>query len=143
MRFAGWLALVVIAVSLPVLGAAGCKSSCAGAYDHTETVSFAELVANDAATVPTILCSACGGPVQQNYFECQSTCAPNSLDDAGDTQSPTCIVDACASAVLAAQTSCVSACATLFPDKNVTDCSVIAEGGAGVTCSIHEDEVCK
>ncbi|HEY1696858.1 MAG TPA: hypothetical protein VGG39_32085 [Polyangiaceae bacterium] len=143
MRFAGWLALVVIAVSLPFLAATGCKSSCASAYDYTETVSFAELVANDAATVPTTMCSACGGPVQQNYLECQSTCAPNTLDDAGDTESPTCIVDACASAVLAAQTSCDSACATLFPDKDVTSCTVIAEGGTGVTCTIHEDESCK
>ena len=142
MRSAGWVLLVVAAVAAPFLAATGCKDTCTPGYDHTETVSFAEIEYSDAAAVPITLCSTCGGPQQGTYYECQSTCAPQPLDDAGDVASPSCIVDSCAASVLAAQTSCDSACATLFPDKNVTSCSTIVEAGAGVSCTIHEDEVC-
>ena len=143
MRLAGWILLVVAAVCAPFLAATGCKSSCTQGYDHTETVPFADLIYSDAAAVPIVFCSACGGPVQTDYFECQSTCAPSTTDDAGDTITSSCIVDSCASSVLAQQTSCDTACAALFPGKNVTSCGTIVEAGAGVTCTIHEDEVCQ
>jgi hypothetical protein len=154
MRFAGWALLVVAAVAAPLVASTGCKSSCTQGYDHTETVVFTELSPDDASTPPTIFCSTCGGPVQSTYFECQSTCAPQLENasteagiDAGDDSganvvSASCIVDSCASTVLGEEASCQAVCADLFPGKNVTSCTSTVEAGAGVTCTIHEDEVC-
>lgn len=121
------------------IAAAACSSSssiCPPPYDYSLSVATSSLAQTKGSGNPQ-LCSKCGGPAESSSYECQSTCADGSLDDAG---APTCIVDSCASVVLAKNVQCSDACSALYPGKTVNSCA-IASGT--ITCSLHEDNTCQ
>lgn len=145
------LALCVLAaVTIAFVAATGCKgNTCTSSTPQPVTFDTSTLAPSSA--VP--LCSKCGGPVENPYYECQSTCAP--LDAGEDVNldedaeagtvvtgaASTCYVDSCLQAVQAAQGNCSSLCATLYPTDDVVDCE--SEGGTVVSCTVTEPDVCK
>jgi hypothetical protein len=148
MRFGGWFLAAALLCSLSPLA---CNSNCTAAYDSSVTFTTAVLASGVNAAFPR--CSTCKGPTENASYECQSTCPPpndaggaSTLDvDGGVTTSTTtdnvltCIVDACATAVLAPHVTCETSCASLYPGVDVTGCS-LAPGT--VTCKFHVPESC-
>jgi hypothetical protein len=134
---------LLFATLLSGIAAAACSSgsgNCPPPYDYSLSVATSSLTQTAGGTNPP-LCSKCGGASEAPSYECQSTCAtpPTAGDAGGPVQAVTCIVDSCASAVLAKNAPCNAACGALYPGKTVNSCS--AASGT-ITCSLHETNTC-
>jgi hypothetical protein len=137
-------ALPLIATLLSGIAAAACSSStsnCPPPYDYSLSVATSSLTQTMGSSNPPP-CSKCGGPSESPSYECQSTCANAGAgsDAGGSGTAATCIVDSCASSVLAKNVQCNAACGALFPGKTVSGCTMAS---GTITCSLHETNTCR